>query len=104
MKRGEVWWVTFPSPVGRRPAVLVSRNQAYRVRTAVTVVPLTRVIRRIASEVPLGPADGVPRSSVANADNLTTVPKAYLQQYLTALSTAKLGALERAITFSLDLD
>lgn len=103
MKRGEVWWVTFPAPIGRRPAVLVSRNQAYRIRAAVTVVPLTRTIRNIASEIPLGPADGVPKPSVANADNIVTVPKALLHEYLTTLSSAKLAGLERSITFSLEL-
>ena len=54
MKRGEIWWVRFARPVGRRPAVLVSRDQAYRVRTAVTVVPLTQTVRSIPVEVPLG--------------------------------------------------
>ena len=103
MKRGDVWWIDFPTPVGRRPAVLVSRNQAYRVRAAVTVVPLTRTIRRIASEVPLGPADGVPKASVANADDVTTVPKARLIEYVATLSTEKLAGLDRAIKFSLDL-
>ena len=103
MKRGEVWWVDFPAPTGRRPAVLMSRNQAYRVRAAVTVVPLTRTIREIASEVPLGPTDGVPKTSVANADDVTTIPKARLQEYLTTLSTAKLALLERALKFALDL-
>ena len=103
MKRGEVWWVNFPAPAGRRPAVLVSRNQAYRVRAAVTVVPLTRTIRSIASEVPVGPPDGVPKTSVANADDVTTVPKARLEEYLTTLSPAKLAGLDRAIKFSLDL-
>ena len=103
MKRGEVWWVDFPAPTGRRPAVLMSRNQAYRVRAAVTVVPLTRTIRNIASEVPLGPTDGVPKTSVANADDVTTIPKARLQEYLTTLSTAKLALLERALKFALDL-
>lgn len=103
MKRGEVWWVNFPAPAGRRPAVLVSRNQAYRIRTAVTVVPLTRTVRNIPTEVPLGPADGVPKSSAANADNVTTISKARLQEYLATLSVAKLAALERAIKFALEL-
>lgn len=103
MKRGEVWWVDFPAPVGRRPAVLVSRNQAYRIRAAVTVVPLTRTIRRIASEVPVGPADGVPKTSVANADDVTTVPKARLVEYVTTLPSEKLSAIDGAIKFSLDL-
>lgn len=34
MKRGEVWWAQLPSPVGRRPVVLLSRDTAYRVRSA----------------------------------------------------------------------
>jgi len=44
VRRDEVWWVNFPAPVGRRPAVLVSRNQADKGREAVTVVPLTTQI------------------------------------------------------------
>ncbi len=103
MKRGEVWWVAFPAPIGRRPAVLVSRNQAYRVRTAVTVVPLSQTIRNIPVEVPLGPADGIPRKSVANADTLTTIPKALLIEYRTMLSPLKIQAIDRAIKFALDL-
>jgi mRNA interferase MazF len=103
VKRGEVWWVDFPAPAGRRPAVLVSRNQAYRLRNAVTVVPLTRTVRNIPSEVELGPADGVPKISAANADNVTTIAKARLEEHLTSLSSEKLEALERAIKFALDL-
>ncbi len=103
MKRGEVWWVRFPAPIGRRPAVLVSRSQAYRVRAAITVVPLTQTIRRIPVEVPLGPEDGIPRRSVANADTIATVPKALFQEYLATLSPSKLQALEHAIKFALDL-
>jgi mRNA interferase MazF len=103
VKRGEIWWIAFPPPVGRRPAVLVSRNQAYRVRTAITVVPLTRTIRNIASEVPVGPSDGVPRASVANADNIVTIPKASAVEYLATLSSEKMTSLERAVKFSLDL-
>lgn len=103
MRRGEVWWVQFPPPVGRRPAVLISRNEAYSVRSAVTVVPLTQTIRGIPVEVLLGPEDGVPGRSVANADTVTTVPKALLTEHLATLSPEKLAALEEAIRFALDL-
>jgi mRNA interferase MazF len=103
VKRGEVWWVRFPTPAGRRPAVLISRDQAYRVRTAVTVIPVTRTVRGVPVEVPLGHADGVPRPSVANADTITTVPRDTLEEYLATLAPAKLEALESAIRFALDL-
>lgn len=103
MKRGEIWWVRFRPPVGRRPAVLISRNQAYEVRNRITVVPLTRTIRGIRVEVPLGPADGVSRASVANADDISTVPKTWIEQYLTTLAPAKMAAVDKAIKFALDL-
>lgn len=103
MRRGEVWWVEFPPPTGRRPAVLVSRAQAYRLRTAIPVIPLTRTIRSIPVEVRLGPSDGVPHESVANADSIATVPKVRLLAYPCTLPREKLEAIERAIKFALDL-
>lgn len=47
--------------------------------------------------------EGVPRRSEANADNVATVAKARLRQHLATLSRVKLGALDRAIKFALDL-
>jgi len=53
MKRGEVWWANLPAPIGRRPVLLLSRDRAYQVRTAVTVAEITRTIRHIPVEVEL---------------------------------------------------
>jgi mRNA interferase MazF len=103
MRRGEVWWIDFGPPIGRRPAVLVSRDQAYRVRTSVTVVPLTRKARGIPVEVSLGPEDGIPVKHVANADSLMTIPRARCAAYLTTLSPARMEAVARAIRFALAL-
>jgi mRNA interferase MazF len=89
--------------MGVRPAVLISRNQAYRVRQAVTVVPLTQTIRQLPVEVPLGPEDGIRRRSVANADSLATIPKNDVLDYLATLSPEKLKAVEQAIKFALAL-
>ena len=66
MKRGEVWWADLPAPVGRRPVLLLSRDRAYAVRSAVTVAFVTTVIRGIPVEVRLGPADGMPKDCVVN--------------------------------------
>ena len=104
MRRGEVWWADLPAPGGRRPVVLVSRDEAYAVRALVTVVPVTSRARRIASEVSLGPGDGLPRACVANADTITTIAKSTLTDRVTALSPAKERALDDAIHFSLGLE
>jgi mRNA interferase MazF len=98
-----VWWVDFAPPIGRRPAVLVSRDQAYRIRTSFTVVPLTRRARGIPVEVDLGPDDGIPVRSVANADSMMTVPRARFVAYLTTLSPERMEAIGQAIVFALSL-
>ncbi len=103
MRRGEVWWAELPSPAGRRPVLLLSRNEAYSVRELAIVAPLTSRIRGIPTEVALGRADGLPRRCVVNLDTITTIPKRTLTQRLTALSPEKLGAVERALRFALGL-
>ncbi|MBI2157285.1 MAG: type II toxin-antitoxin system PemK/MazF family toxin [Candidatus Rokubacteria bacterium] len=103
MKRGEVWWAELPAPAGRRPVVLLSRDVAYAVRTAVTVAPVTRTIRDIPTEVLLGPEDGLPAPGVASLDDITTIPKSLLQRRLVELPPARLDELEAALRFALDL-
>lgn len=103
MRRGEVWWAEPPEPAGRRPVLLLSRNEAYAVRELVTVAPITSRIRRIPTEVALGRADGLPRRCVVNLDSLTTIPKRVLTQRLTALAPEKVGAVDRALRFALGL-
>ena len=103
MKRGEVWWARMPEPAGRRPVVLVSRDAAYPVRASVSVVEVSRSARGIASEVPLAKRDGLPRRCVANADNIVTIPKVWLESKVVALRAEKLRALDEALRFSLAL-
>lgn len=103
MRRGEIWWAELPAPVGRRPVVLLSRNEAYAVRGLVIVAPITSRIRRIPTEVALGRADGLPRRCVANLDTVTTIPKRALTKRLTSLAPEKLAAVERALCFAVGL-
>ncbi len=103
MKRGEVWWAHLPPPAGRRPVVLLSRDSAYKVRTAVTVAPVTRTIRDIPVEVPLDQADGLPSRCVVNLDDLTTIPKSLIKQRIAILSEERMRQVEDAIRFTLDL-
>ena len=103
MRRGEVWWAELPAPAGRRPVVLLSRNEAYAVRELVTVAPVTTRVRRIHTEVPLGPAEGLPKACVVNLDTITTIPRRTLTQPIGPLSPDKLVAVEGALMFALGL-
>lgn len=103
MVRGEVWWAELPQPIGRRPALLLSRDSAYSVRTSVTVGMITRTVRHIPTEVPLSEQDGMPARCVINLDDILTIPKAQLKERITTLSSEKLSAVDRAIAFALDI-
>ncbi len=103
MRRGEVWWAYLPPPAGRRPVVLLSRNEAYAVRQLVIVAPVTTRIRRIPTEVSLGKSEGLSKSCVANLDVVTTVPKAALRDHIGTLEPGKLVAIDRALKFAVGL-
>jgi mRNA interferase MazF len=103
VRRGEIWWVELPPPVGRRPALLLSRDSAYKVRTAITVAVVTRTVRNIPVEVLIGPEEGMPVECAVNLDNILTIPKSRLRQRITALPLTKMTAVAKAIIFALDL-
>ncbi len=104
MKRGEIWWAELEPPAGRRPVLLLSRDEAYSVRELVTVAPVTTRVRHIPSEVPLNLEDGVPKPCVVNLDTITTIARVSLCDRLTTLSTEKLRAVEVALHFALGME
>ena len=103
MGRGDVFWANLPGPAGRRPVVIVSRSEAVRVRTLVTIAPVTKTIRGIASEVPLGREQGLRARCVANCDSLKTVSKRRLTKRIGSLDSHKLVALDEALRYALGI-
>ncbi len=103
MKRGEIWWAELEPPAGKRPVLLLSRDEAYSVRELVTVAPVTTRVRHIPSEVPLGLQDGLPKPCAVNLDTITTIAGVSLRDRLTTLSAEKQKAVEAALHFALGL-
>lgn len=104
MRRGEVWWAEQPQPIGRRPVVLLSRDEAYEVRNAVTVAQVTTTIRNIPVEVLLEEKDGLPKKCVVNLDTIATVRKAILTERICSLRSDKIEQINKAIKFALALE
>ena len=88
---------------GRRPVVLVSRDDAYQRRQLVLVSPVTTRVRGIPSEVRLGPPDGLPRECAANADTIVTIDKGRVVEFVARLSPTKLRKLNDALRYALGL-
>jgi mRNA interferase MazF len=103
MNRGEVHDVEWPG-LGRRPAIIVTRPTAIPYLANVTVVVVTTRVRGLPTEVQLGAAHGLIEGSVANCDNVLTVPKTALVARRGALGPAELRALDEALRLALALD
>jgi len=103
MRKGEVWWAELPLPIGRRPVVLLSRDEAYAVRNAVTVAEVTTTIRGIPVEVELGPEDGLPKKCVVNLDTIVTIRKDLLIERLAILRDERIVQINSAIKFALSI-
>jgi mRNA interferase MazF len=96
VNRGEVWWVEHPD-AGRRPACVLTRQAAIPVLKSVLVVPATRTVRGIPTELTLTRADDMPEDCALSFDSLTTVPKALLTTRITSVPDARLPELCDAV-------
>ena len=103
MHKGEVWWANLPSPIGKRPVVLLSRDEAYSVRNSVTIAEVTSTIRNIPVEVNLGKEDGLPKKCVINLDTIITIRKELLTERIAYLNSDKIDQVNKAIKFALDI-
>jgi mRNA interferase MazF len=81
---------------------LLSRSPAFEYLRNAIVAEVTTTIRGIPQEVPLGRREGLPRSCVANLDNLHVVPIRQLGERLGAVATHRHVEIERALGYALD--
>jgi mRNA interferase MazF len=96
VRRGEVFWAEHPD-WGRRPAVVMTRDEAIGALNEVLVVLATTTIRDLPTELQLGPEDGLPRECVLNLDHVDTVAKGFIGERIATLSAEKLHAVCRAL-------
>ncbi|MEX2588206.1 MAG: type II toxin-antitoxin system PemK/MazF family toxin [Actinomycetota bacterium] len=101
MVRGEIWWGESPDQKGR-PYVILTRSAAIPVLRTLLVAPVTRTVRGIPTEIPLGPEHGLEFESVATMDNLLTFPKSMLARRIGELSELDLVRMCDAIRAATD--
>jgi mRNA interferase MazF len=103
VNRGDVWDADVPG-VDRRPVVVLTRDEAIPVLSRVTIAPITRTIRGIPSEVPVGPAEGLDGDCVVSCDNIATVPQSALARRRGRLGPELVRRLDAAILVALGID
>jgi mRNA interferase MazF len=99
VSRGDICWIDDPEE-GRRPALILTRNQAIPVMQKLTVAYLTRTIRAVPTEVRLDKSDGVPAECVVNLDNIRQVHRALLDDPITSLAGKRMDEVCRALAIA----
>jgi mRNA interferase MazF len=99
--RREVWWCDHPD-IGRRPVVVLSRDEVIARRRLAVVAPCTTTIRGLHSEVRLTVGDDpIVRDCVVNADAIESVPIALLVERIGRLSDGRMRELCAATSVAL---
>ena len=101
LKRGEVRWYRFARPDKKRPVVILTRDSILDYLGGATVAPITRTVRGIPSEVPLGPDDGLKDSCAVNLDHVQTVDRGRLGAPIATLSSQRMTEIREALLFAL---
>jgi mRNA interferase MazF len=97
MLRGEIRWYTFTSPDKRRPVLLLTRDAVIETLNEIIVVPATRTIRGIPTEVVLTPEDGMPVACALNFDHVALAQRSRLAAVVATLPAPRWPEVERAL-------
>lgn len=107
IRRGELYRIKHPNgdPKRSRVVVVVSRGAhlASRFSTAICA-PVYTQRGGLASEVEVGPAEGLKHPSAILCDVLTSFPRTQLTDYVGTLGAAKLAALKAALRVAVDVE
>jgi mRNA interferase MazF len=99
--RGEVWWSERPD-AKRRPVVVLTRSVVALRLPQVTIAEVTTSRRGLPTEVELDEDDGLPRACVVTLDNLQTLRRAHLIDYITTLSDERMAEVCQALRIAVD--
>jgi len=107
MRRGDIYRVHKPrgDPRQYRSFVVVSRQGLIDTSYATVIcAPVFTNGTGLSTQVALGPNEGLKHESWVVCDNLSSLPKAELTQFVGSLSWSKLAELDEALRIALALD
>ena len=84
-------------PDKRRPVLLLTRDEVIKALNEVIVVPATRTIRGIATELVLTTADGMPAVCALNFDHVALAQQSRIGPAIPTLKPQRWPEAERAL-------
>jgi mRNA interferase MazF len=106
VKRGELYRVRHPKGDPKRSRIfcIVSRSALIESSfSTVTCAPIYSARHGLSTQVPVGPEEGIKHDSAVHCDELVSLPKSALTDYVGALSQTRLAQLNQALAIALEL-
>jgi len=97
VRRGEIRWYTFRLPDKRRPVLVLTRDEVIDRLNEIIVVPVTRTIRGLTTEVVLTPDDGMPVVCAVNFDHISLAQRERIGIPLCSLPETRWPEVQRAL-------
>ncbi|MBN2641700.1 MAG: type II toxin-antitoxin system PemK/MazF family toxin [Victivallales bacterium] len=108
MKRGELYRVYRGSksdPKDFRVFVIISRQVLIDSKfSTVTCAPIYTTYDVLSTQVPVGVYEGLKHESSIHCDELVSIPKSMLSDFIGTLSWKKIDELKRALVIALDIE
>ena len=97
MRRGEIRWYTFRLPDKQRPVLILTRDDVIDRLNEIIVVPATRTIRGLSTELVLTPDDGMPVECALNFDHVSLAQRRRIGSVICSLHESRWPEAKEAL-------
>jgi mRNA interferase MazF len=104
LNRGEIRWYTFRIPDKRRPVLILTRDELIDHLNEIIVVPATRTIRGLTTEVILTEDDGMPVACALNFDHVSLAQRGRIGSVLCRLAETRWPEVRQALLVASGFD
>jgi len=101
--RGEVYWVTFAEPVGRRPVLIIQNDIGNRHSPSTIVAHISATPRRDYPFLVALDAGELGKPAWVHCETVNTIPGRLLEEQVATLAPALLLKVDEALRHSLGL-
>lgn len=106
MKHGELYRVRHPKGDPKRSRVFAVVSRQSLIESAfstVTCAPVYSARHGLSTQLSVGPEEGLKHDSAIHCDELVSLPKSALTDYVGTLSASRIRDLNRALAVALEL-
>lgn len=104
MNRGDIWLIDLGGKKGRRPAVILTRQNVLEYLNKVSVAEVTTKGKGYPTEVFIGQKANLQKPSFIQTDNIHTVAKHRLVKYLGTLDPGTMSEVSKKVILALELE